>query len=134
MKKVLLTGGSGFFGEVLKQRLLADGFRCINIDLQPDYARHQNLISVQGDIRNVELMDRLYGEYRFDAVLHCAAMLAHAIKDERELWTSNVDGTLRVAEFAKKYHVPRVVFISTNCLWAEEFAEPITESEVPRPI
>ena len=134
MRKVLLTGGSGFFGEVLKQRLLADGFYCVNIDLQPDHAPHPNLTSVQGDIRNVELMDRLYSEHRFDAVLHCAAMLAHAIKDERELWTSNVDGTLRVAEFAKKYHVPRVVFISTNCLWAEEFPGLISEAEGPRPI
>lgn len=134
MQTVLLTGGSGFFGEVLKQRLLADGFRCVNIDLQPDHAQHPNLISVQGDIRDVELMDRLYREHRFEAVFHCAAMLAHAIKDKNELWTSNVDGTRRVGEFAKKYHVPRVIFISTNCLWAEEFPHPITEEEPPRPI
>ncbi len=134
MRKVLLTGGSGFFGEVLKQRLLADGFHCVNLDLQPDHAQHPNLLSVQGDIRDVDLMDRLYREHHFEAVFHCAAMLAHAIKDEKELWTANVDGTRRVGEFAKKYHVPRVVFISTNCLWAEEFSHPITEEEEPRPI
>ena len=50
MKTYLITGGSGFFGTVLKRRLLADGNRVVNVDLHADEDQHPNLESVQLDI------------------------------------------------------------------------------------
>jgi nucleoside-diphosphate-sugar epimerase len=35
MRTLLITGGAGFFGSILARRLLADGFRCVSVDLQP---------------------------------------------------------------------------------------------------
>ncbi len=52
MPEVLVTGGSGFFGGVLKRQLLADGFAVTNIDLVPDPDRHPALTSIQGDLRD----------------------------------------------------------------------------------
>ena len=52
MSTVLLTGGSGFFGGILKKKLLEQGLRVVNIDLQDDEDKHENLVSVKGDIRN----------------------------------------------------------------------------------
>jgi UDP-glucose 4-epimerase len=134
MRKVLLTGGSGFFGGILKQRLLDSGYACVNVDLHKDDTVHPNLTAVQGDIRDRALLDLLFSEHQFDAVLHIAAMLAHGDMDEKLLWTSNVDATLNIAELAKKYKVPKVVFTSSNCLWGEGMSHPITEDEPPRPI
>ena len=134
MKTVLLTGGAGFFGEILKQRLLADGFRCVSIDLEKDHAAHPNLIAVQGDIRNAETLHEIFSQYDFDAIFHCAAILAHAVKDKNFLWTCNVDGTRRVAEFAKKFKVPKVIFLSSNCLWAEDFKRLVLETDAPQPV
>jgi nucleoside-diphosphate-sugar epimerase len=134
MRKLLITGGSGFFGEVLLRRLLADGHACVNIDLQADPTRHPNLVSVQGDIRDAALLERLFAEHRFDGVVHAAAMLAHAIKDPNELWTSNVDGTARLCEAARNHGAKNFVFVSTNCLWADDFGRPVTEEDVPAPI
>ena len=133
MSAVLITGGSGFFGGVLKARLLADGFDCVNIDLEPDPIRHPALVSVQGDIRDTALLERLFGEYRFSAVFHCAAVLAHDIRRHGALWTSNVAGTMTIAQLAARYDVPRIVYISTNCLWAEPFNRPVREDDVPAP-
>ena len=59
MDAVLVTGGSGFFGEILKTRLLADGFRCVNIDLQRDETKHASLVPIQGDIRDARLLEQL---------------------------------------------------------------------------
>ena len=134
MKTALVTGGSGFFGSILKSKLLDRGVRVVNIDLQPDEARHPELTSVLGDIRNEVLMERLYSENRFDAVFHCAAILAHATSDKKFLWTSNVDGTLIVARGARKHGVSNVVFTSSNCLWGKGYAHPITEDEPPAPV
>jgi nucleoside-diphosphate-sugar epimerase len=134
MKTILITGGAGFFGELLKKRLLEEDFICVSIDLEKDEYSHPNLTSVQGDIRNVDTLESIFSKFKFDAVFHCAAILAHAVKDKNFLWTSNVDGTKNIAEFAKKYNVPRVVFTSSNCLWGENFHRPVTEEDNPRPV
>jgi UDP-glucose 4-epimerase len=133
--EVLVTGASGFFGGVLKRRLLAEGFAVTNIDLVRDEdAGAVGLTSVQGDIRDAGLLKRTFAEHKFGAVFHCAAMLAHDVKDDTLLWTSNVDGTRRVAEAALAAGVTRFVNISTNCLWAEGFGRPVTEADVPAPV
>jgi len=92
-REVLVTGASGFFGGVLKRRLLAEGFAVTNIDLVRDEDVDPALTSVQGDIRDAGLLKNIFAEHAFEAVFHCAAMLAHDVKDETLLWSSNVDGT-----------------------------------------
>jgi UDP-glucose 4-epimerase len=134
MPEVLITGGSGFFGGVLKRRLLAEGFRCTNIDLVPDADRHENLESIQGDLRNRDLLTRIFSVHNFTAVFHCAAMLAHGAMDEKLLWTSNVDGTRNIAEACREFGVATLVFTSTNCLWASNVGHAIAEDEKPQPI
>jgi UDP-glucose 4-epimerase len=135
MHEVLVTGASGFFGGVLKRRLLAEGFAVTNIDLVRDEdAGAEGLTSIQGDIRDAGLLQRTFAEHKFVAVFHCAAMLAHDVKDETSLWTSNVDGTRLVAEAALAAGVLKFVNISTNCLWADGFGRPVTESDVPAPV
>lgn len=133
-KTVMITGGAGFFGEVLKKRLLKEGFFCVSVDLVKDDCRHPNLVTVQGDIRDDSLLEGLFSRYRFDVVFHCAAILAHAVKDKDFLWSCNVDGTANIARFADRYGVPRVIFTSSNCLWGEEFKRPVREEDVPKPV
>jgi UDP-glucose 4-epimerase len=132
--EVLVTGGSGFFGGVLKRRLLAEGFPVTNVDLLRDEDTNPALTSVQGDIRDANLLERIFAEHKFQAVFHCAAMLAHDVKDDTLLWTSNVDGTRMVAEAALAASVTRFIFISTNCLWGEGFGREVTETDPPAPI
>ena len=134
-REVLVTGASGFFGGVLKRRLLEEGFAVTNIDLVRDEdAGAEGLTSVQGDIRDAGLLARVFAEHRFEGVFHCAAMLAHDVKDDSLLWTSNVDGTRLVAEAALAAGVLRMVNISSNCLWAEGFGRPVTEDDEPAPV
>ncbi len=133
-REVLVTGASGFFGGVLKRRLLAEGFAVTNIDLVRDEDVDDALTSVQGDIRDAALLAETFAEHKFEAVFHCAAMLAHDVKDDTLLWTSNVDGTRLVAEAAVAAGVTRFVNLSSNCLWAEGFGRPVTEADVPAPV
>jgi nucleoside-diphosphate-sugar epimerase len=133
MSAVLITGGSGFFGGVLKARLLAEGFDCVNVDLQPDPVEHPALVSIQGDIRDTALLERLFAEYRFSAVFHCAAILAHDVQQRGSLWTSNVAGTVEIARLTARHDVPKIVYISSNCLWTAPFNRPVREDDVPAP-
>lgn len=133
MSTVLVTGGSGFFGGVLKRRLLERNLAVVNIDLQRDDARHERLISVQADIRDRATLAELFARHRFECVFHCAAILAHDVRDRDVLWSSNVAGTEVVADLCDQHGVGKVVFTSSNCLWAEPFNRPVTEEDEPRP-
>jgi UDP-glucose 4-epimerase len=136
MAHTLVTGGSGFFGGVLKRRLLREGNTVVSIDLETDQDVLPGLTSIQGDIRDAALLQSLFASNKFDAVYHCAAQLAHGMKmDEQLLWTSNVDGTRLVAEAARQTGVRPFVFISSNCLWASNLGHPVTEDgDIPAPI
>lgn len=136
MSKVLVTGGSGFFGGVLKRRLLRDGYAVVNLDLERDEDVDPALKSIVGDLRDADLLEQVFAEHRFDAVYHAAAQLAHGTRlDEHLLWTSNVDGTRLLAEAARKAGVRPFVFISSNCLWASNLGHPVNEDrDVPAPV
>ena len=134
MSRYLVTGGSGFFGGILKRRLLAEGVAVTNIDLVPDADAHASLTSVQGDIRDKALLARLFAAGRFEAVFHCAAMLAHDTVKDTDLWSSNVDGTRNLAEACRQHTVRKLVFTSTNCLWASDLGHPVREDDVPAPV
>ena len=133
-ERILITGGAGFFGELLKKKLLEHEFSCVSLDLEKDAYCHPNLVSIQGDIRNAETLERIFSTYQFKAIFHCAAILAHAAKDKAFLWSSNVDGTKNIADFARHHRVKKLIFTSSNCLWAESFNRPVTESDPPSPV
>jgi nucleoside-diphosphate-sugar epimerase len=134
MAKFLVTGGAGFFGGVLKNRLLADGAEVVCVDLVPDAARHPALLSLQADIRDEPAMRAVFAQHRFDAVFHIAAMLAHGRMNRELLWTSNVDGTGVIARCAREAGVRKLVFSSSNCLWASNLGRPVREDDPPAPI
>lgn len=134
MSYVLITGGSGFFGGVLKRRLLSEGFSCINLDLVPDPDRHAQLISIQGDLRDKSLLAEIFSKYQISAVMHTAALLAHGSIDEKDVWSSNVNGTRNIADACRASGVRKLVFTSTNCLWASNLGHPVREDEPPAPV
>ena len=134
MTHVLITGASGFFGGILKRRLLAEGYACTNIDLVGDLDTHPNLTSIQADIRDTARLQQIFAAHNFAAVFHCAAQLAHDAIDDNLLWTSNVDGTRNLAEAARQFGVEKLIFISSNCLWASNLGHDVAEDEPPNPI
>jgi nucleoside-diphosphate-sugar epimerase len=134
-KKYLITGGSGFFGSLLQHKLLQEGYACVNIDLEKDEQHHKNLTSIKGDIRDADLVERVFTEHGgFYGIFHLAAILAHAVKDETFLWESNVDGTKTIADACIRHGVKNLVFTSSNCLWGEPLGRPVTETDEPNPI
>ena len=134
MDKVFVTGGSGFLGSILIRRLLAEGRTVTNLDLMPCDVQHERLRSIQGDIRDKDLVSGLLQDRDHEIVHHCAAKLAHGALNERDLWTSNVDGTRIVAAAAAGAGVRQLVYISSNCLWGHGFTRPVREDDAPAPV
>ena len=139
MKTILVTGGAGFFGGILKRAILEAGQRCISVDVCPDEDEHPNLEKHQIDLRDQKALDHVFAGAtaagrKLDGVVHCAAMLAHGSEDPKELWTSNVDGTRNLMDAMRKHGVRQHVFTSTNCLWGEAMGRPVREDDPPNPV
>lgn len=134
MEKIIVTGGSGFFGQILLRGLSEAGFECINIDIVKSEFEHTGVIQYQTDIRDYNLIDQIFSQYNIKAICHCAAILGHGINDRTNLWTTNVDGTTNISKLAKKHKIKKVIFTSSNCLWGKSFDRPIVEEDEPFPV
>lgn len=131
--KAFVTGSAGFFGGVLRDHLLDHGWAVAGADVLPDAAKPGYTPHVL-DIRDGDAVKRAMEAFRPDAVFHCAAVLAHDRQNRANLWSSNVDGTARLAEAAATSGVKAFVFISSNCLWGSDFGRAINEQDAPAPV
>lgn len=131
-KTYLITGGAGFIGSTLAERLLRDGHKVVVIDNFCDFydprIKERNILPyinndsfrlVRGDIRDVELLDAVFEQYKVDAVVHLAAMAGVRPSIENPLLYQNVngDGTQNILEHAKKYGVKNLVMASSSSVY-----------------
>ncbi|MGE0608882.1 MAG: NAD-dependent epimerase/dehydratase family protein [Pirellulales bacterium] len=136
--KVLITGGAGFIGSHIAERLLAQGDHVLVIDNYATGRRdnlkpHANLKVVEGTIADGELVNRLFDEFRPDKVVHAAA----AYKDP-DAWVEDVHtntlGSAHIAAASKRLEVKRIVYFQTAlCYGAHPLEQPITLSHPIRP-
>jgi UDP-glucose 4-epimerase len=129
--KVMITGGAGFVGSTLADRLLARGDSVLAIDTY-ETGRRDNLQPrdelrvVEGDIADVDLMMTLSEEFKPDLIAHTAA----SYKDP-DNWAgdarTNTLGSAIVAEAAKRFGVKRIVYFQTAlCYGIKPLEQPIT--------
>ncbi|OFA31153.1 3-beta hydroxysteroid dehydrogenase [Glaciecola punicea] len=105
IKKVLITGASGFIGNTLMRHYQDLGTAVIGVDLQGN--GHD---IVEGDIAQPESIKHLLGEC--DVIVHTAALVSNAMQD-CDMWRVNVLATRNLIAAAKKYNVRRFVQISS---------------------
>ncbi|GAG32866.1 unnamed protein product, partial [marine sediment metagenome] len=120
--KVLITGGAGFIGRHLIEKLVELDYEPICFDL-----RETDLCeSIVGDITDREAVFKAVEEV--DAVLHLAAVanINHARKDPTQCVEANVVGTQILAEACVRHGVP-LHFVSTCCVYGNTVEHPTNE-------
>lgn len=136
--KVLITGGAGFIGSHLTDRLLARGDQVLVID---NYAtgRRDNLTPnaklevVEGSIADAALVERTVASFAPEVVVHAAASYKNP-DDWAEDSRTNVLGTANVVQAAKKAKVRRLVYFQTSlCYGLKPLEQPITLAHPIRP-
>lgn len=110
---ILLTGSSGWLGRHLAPMLSAAGHVVIGMDVAP--GSHTQVI---GSVADRMLVDRLFDEHRFDAVMHAGALHKPDIAryPTQAFVDVNVSGTLALLEGAVRTGARRFVFTSTTSL------------------
>ncbi len=132
--KHFITGGSGFFGLHLIDRLLKEHQEVVVYDVTPldaEYQQKPGVSFVQGDIRDkAKLTDAMKGS---DVIHHNAAVLpvSRSGKRFREI---NVDGTKNVLEAALVAGAKKVLFVSTSSVYGIPTDLPVTEATTLTPL
>ena len=138
--KVVVTGGGGFIGSHLVDRLLRDGHEVRVLD---NFAtgRRENLAGMLGDIELVEgdiqSYERAHTAVRgTEVVLHQAALpsVPRSVQDPLTSNASNVIGTLNVLLAARDSGVRRVVYASSSSVYGSNPVLPKHEELAPLPI
>jgi nucleoside-diphosphate-sugar epimerase len=130
MDAVMVTGGLGFTGRHITQRLVASGYRVISYNR--DFATNADGIHmVQGELFDVPRLVRVLKEHRIKQIVHTAAMSHPTLSLDFPVATfaANVAGTLSLFEAARLADVRRVVNFSSETVYGAT-AGPLTE-EVP---
>jgi len=111
--RVLLTGSSGWLGRFLAPLLAAEGHEATGLDVAP--GAHTDII---GSVADAALVERLFAEHRFEAVVHSGALHKPDIAryPASAFVDVNVGGTLHLLEAAVRHGAGRFVFTSTTSL------------------
>jgi UDP-glucuronate 4-epimerase len=147
MKRVLVTGGVGFIGSHLCQRLLREGHTIVCLDnFDPFYdpaIKRKNLEEIQattgdgsfqlveGDIRDAGFVEDLCNRSSFDVVIHLAARAGVRPSLEQPLLYEevNVTGTLNLLEACRQFGVRDMIFGSSSSVYGTNSKIPFAEED-----
>lgn len=143
--RFLVTGGAGFIGSHLCERLIQEGHDVVCIDdfnpyYDPRIKRRnvENLLSnprfrmVEGDILDWELLEEIFEEGGFDGVVHLAARagVRPSIREPRLYQKVNVEGTTNLLELSSRHRIPRFVLASSSSVYGKSQRIPFSEGDV----
>jgi len=140
--RVLVTGGAGFIGSHLVERLLVEGHAVRVLD---DFSsgRRENLAFakpsaalevIEGDIRDAPSVETAVAGV--DGVFHEAALVSvpRSVENPELSCAVNAHGTVRIFDAARRARVRRIVFASSAAVYGDTATLPVTESEPVRPL
>lgn len=150
LKTILVTGGSGFIGSNVVDKLLTLSYRVVSIDNYDPYydrtTKESNLIFAsqhplfshyEVDIRDKQSLGELFQKYSFDLVIHLAgkAGVRPSIADPSGYYDVNVQGTITLLECMREYHVHKMLFASSSSVYGNNVKIPFAETDrVDNPI
>lgn len=145
MKTYLITGGAGFIGSTITQKLLEDGEKVVVVDNFNDFYNPQlkkenikpflenpNFEIYEVDIRNVDGLSKVFNENKIDIVIHLAAMAGVRPSIENPMLYQDVNGigTQNVLEQAKLHGVNKLVMASSSSVYGNCKEVPFREDMI----
>jgi len=145
VKRVVLTGGAGFIGSHLAEKLLSRGTQLTIVDnLDEFYAptwKKANLEDVRrvgefefvnADICDIERMRRVVANARPDVLIHLAARAGVRPSIEQPLLYErvNVFGTINLLEVCREFSVPQFIFGSSSSVYGASSRSPFSENQL----
>src|SRR4029077_6541070 len=138
--RILVTGGAGFIGSHLAEKLLSLGHNVAILDdfndVYDPQIKRQNIAGVskdvaihQIDLRNSGAVRNLFHQEKFEAIAHLAARagVRPSIQNPQLYYDTNVDGTLHLLDAARVTGVERFIFASSSSVYGNSKTVPFSE-------
>lgn len=131
--RILITGGAGFIGSSLADKLLLQNEEIVVIDnfstgRRDNLKPHPNLEIIEGSIANVTLVDEIFSRFKPEIVVHAAASYKDPDNWVEDINT-NITGTVNVVNSSRKNGVKRFIYFQTSlCYGLHPVEQPITLS------
>ncbi len=132
MKKVLVTGSSGFIGMHLSKRLLSEGYRVVGIDNLNDYysvnlkkyrtevlnSNHNYSMNISS-LEDYNAIEKVFKDNQFECVINLAAQagVRYSIENPRAYIDSNIVGFLNILECCRHYEIPHLIYASSSSVY-----------------
>lgn len=135
---ILICGGAGYIGSHTNKQLNKEGYETIVFD-NLIYG-HKEAVKwgtfIQGDLANIEDIEKVFMKYNIEAVFHFAAYayVGESISEPEKYYYNNVVNTLNLLRVMRKYGCNRIIFSSTCATYGEPEYIPITEDMPQNPI
>lgn len=141
----LVTGGAGFIGSHVAEKLLQKGDTVVILDNFNDYYdpdlkhrniqrldQYPNLTVIKGDIRDIELVKSIFAEHAITRIAHLAAMagVRESVNQVRLYVDVNVNGTMNLLEHAREYGINMFVIASTSSVYGKTEILPFIETDM----
>ncbi|MCO8042129.1 UDP-glucose 4-epimerase GalE [Acinetobacter bohemicus] len=139
MANILVTGGAGYIGSHTCVELLTAGHEVIVLDnlsnssaeslRRVQQLTQKNLTFVEGDIRDSQLLDRLFQDNPVDAVIHFAGLKAVGESQQIPLayFDNNIAGSISLVQAMQRAGVFKLVFSSSATVYDEANSSPLNE-------
>ena len=148
--KFLVTGGAGFIGSHLIERLLAENHKVWCLDNFNNYydpeIKFRNIAGIKnnphfdlikGDILDEKLLKQIFNDTPFDVIVHLAARagVRPSVEQPKLYQEVNIRGTMNLLEMAKEYNIKRFIFASSSSVYGNNKKVPFSEKDfVDNPI
>lgn len=136
---ILVTGGAGYIGSIVVERLLQHDHRVVVIDNLQEGNREAVLPEsdfYQADFGNKEILQEIFREHRIDVVFHFAAKAAveSSMTDPGKYFVDNVAKGITLLDVMRQHDCDRFIFSSTAATFGEPEYIPIDEKHPQNPI
>lgn len=132
MKKVLITGGSGFVGKNLS-KVLKDKYEIFILDKNENRSKLDGVNFIKGDICDLKTLNEAFKE--IDYVVHLAAIISlkECEEDPEKCKENNVEGTENVFKAAILNNVKKVIYASSAAVYGDISSKAIKEESATEP-
>ena len=143
MKKIIVTGSSGFIGYNLSKRLLNEGHQVIGIDNMNDYysvelkksrlekLTHDNFEFNQIDLENLDAVNDVFERNKPDIVINLAAQagVRYSLENPHAYINSNIVGFTNILEASRHFKIEHLIYASSSSVYGANTTKPFSTSD-----
>lgn len=144
-REILVTGGAGFIGSSLCDRLLEEDCKVICLDNFNDFyepkikeanianaLKHKIFTLIRGDILDRELLEDIFSKYDIDKVIHLAAIagVRPSLVAPNKYIEVDIKGTVNLLEVARKHEIRQFIFGSSSSVYGINSKIPFSEEDM----